>query len=72
MAALMGGACYSILNVDSKKLNIKSNTIDLVITSPPYLTRIDYAVSTRLELEIILGNIIFIVMDSGCFNNLYH
>lgn len=55
MAALMG-ACYSILNVDSKKLNIKSNTIDLVITSPPYLTRIDYAVSTRLELEIILGS----------------
>ncbi|HCN2153431.1 TPA: hypothetical protein N6M45_003880, partial [Escherichia coli] len=51
-----GGACYSILNVDSKKLNIKSNTIDLVITSPPYLTRIDYAVSTRLELEIILGS----------------
>ncbi|ELY2495310.1 DNA methyltransferase [Cronobacter sakazakii] len=49
-------SCYSILNGDSKSLNIKSNTIDLVITSPPYLTRIDYAVSTRLELEIILGN----------------
>ena len=51
-----GKSYYSILNVDSKKLNVKSNAIDLVITSPPYLTRIDYAVSTRLELEIILGS----------------
>ncbi|HED3854723.1 TPA: hypothetical protein R4217_003600 [Enterobacter soli] len=50
-----GQSSYSILNVDSKKLNIEDNTIDLVITSPPYLTRIDYAVSTRLELELILG-----------------
>lgn len=45
----------TIFNVDSKKMMIDDSSIDLVISSPPYLTRIDYAVSTRLELEIVLG-----------------
>ena len=46
---------YKIYSADSKKLPLKNSSIDLIITSPPYLTRIDYAVSTRLELEIISG-----------------
>lgn len=42
-------ACYG----NTRNLNIKSNSIDAVITSPPYLTRIDYAMSTRPELLIM-------------------
>ena len=40
------------LNGDSRRLPIKDNSFDAVITSPPYLTRIDYAMSTRPELFI--------------------
>lgn len=39
---------------DSKKLNLKDNSVNFVITSPPYLTRIDYIVSTKPEL-LFLG-----------------
>lgn len=46
---------YKVYAADSKNLPLKDSSIDLIITSPPYLTRIDYAVSTRLELEIISG-----------------
>lgn len=38
---------------DSKNLGICSESIDAVIASPPYLTRIDYAVSTKPELLIV-------------------
>lgn len=38
---------------DSRDLPIKDNSIDLVITSPPYCTRIDYTISTRIELAIL-------------------
>ncbi|NCJ08768.1 hypothetical protein GS597_20105 [Synechococcales cyanobacterium C] len=41
------------ISMDSRKLCIHSNSIDGIITSPPYLTRIDYAMSTRPELLII-------------------
>ncbi|NJK52786.1 MAG: site-specific DNA-methyltransferase [Leptolyngbyaceae cyanobacterium SU_3_3] len=41
------------LSIDSRNLCIHSNSIDGIITSPPYLTRIDYAMSTRPELLII-------------------
>ncbi|QUJ68260.1 hypothetical protein KDD30_03730 [Photobacterium sp. GJ3] len=34
----------------SQSLPVQSESIDLIITSPPYLTRIDYAVSTKVEL----------------------
>ena len=34
-------------------LAIPSTSIDLVLTSPPYCTRIDYAVGTRLELAVL-------------------
>ena len=38
---------------DSKSLDILDESIDLVISSPPYCTRIDYAIYTRLELAIL-------------------
>lgn len=38
---------------DSRSLNLHSNLIDHVITSPPYCTRIDYVVSTSPELSLL-------------------
>lgn len=43
------------LGADARDLPLKDNSVDLVITSPPYLTRIDYAVSTHPELSLF-GN----------------
>lgn len=37
----------------SDNIPLKDNEIDAVITSPPYCTRIDYAVLTSLELALI-------------------
>ena len=51
------------INSDFLKTNFFENSIDCVITSPPYLTRIDYAVSTKPENLLLLG-------DSDQFNNL--
>lgn len=39
-----------VLTNDSKNLPIEDDSIDAVITSPPYLTRIDYAVTALPEL----------------------
>ncbi|UZD74844.1 DNA methyltransferase [Bacillus siamensis] len=39
---------------DSRKLTLKRNSVDFIITSPPYLTRIDYAIATKPEL-LFLG-----------------
>lgn len=41
------------IQLDSRSLDIKNNSIDGIITSPPYLTRIDYAMSTKPEILII-------------------
>lgn len=38
---------------DARHLPLRENTVDVVLTSPPYCTRIDYAVSTSLELAIL-------------------
>lgn len=38
---------------NSKKLPLIDESISAVITSPPYLTRIDYAMATKLELLLI-------------------
>ena len=43
------------VQADSRKLPIKAKTIDGIITSPPYLTRIDYAMSTAPELLLLEG-----------------
>jgi hypothetical protein len=41
-------------NGDAKALPLPDNSVDAIITSPPYLTRIDYAIGTAPEL-ITLG-----------------
>lgn len=40
----------------SKSMPIESKSVDLVITSPPYCTRIDYGVATYPELSVLLGD----------------
>lgn len=40
---------------DSTELPIQDSSIDLVLGSPPYCTRIDYAAATRVELSLIAG-----------------
>ncbi|MGG1398958.1 DNA methyltransferase [Bacillus salipaludis] len=48
----------SILEGDSRSMPIEDESVDLIVTSPPYLTRIDYAVSTKPEL-LFLGKNFF-------------
>lgn len=38
---------------DTTALQLERNKIDLILTSPPYCTRIDYAAATRIELAIL-------------------
>ena len=38
---------------NSESLKLEENSIDLVLTSPPYCTRIDYAVATSAELALL-------------------
>lgn len=42
-----------IKTADSKHLPLEDNSIDAIITSPPYCTRIDYVISTIIELAIM-------------------
>lgn len=46
-----------IILADTKSLPIESKSIDAIITSPPYCTRIDYAVATSLELAMLRMNL---------------
>jgi DNA modification methylase len=44
----------SIIRVrSSNNLQIEDETVDYIITSPPYCTRIDYAVTTKVELAVL-------------------
>lgn len=46
--------CSVLLNQDARKASsIESESIDLVITSPPYANNYDYADATRLELSVL-------------------
>jgi hypothetical protein len=50
------GARYATADVqvaDSRSLPLDNGAVDAVITSPPYCTRIDYAVATRAELAVL-------------------
>lgn len=38
---------------DSTTIQLPDKSIDMVLTSPPYCTRIDYAAATRIELSIL-------------------
>jgi len=42
-------------NVDSREIPLDDNTIDAVITSPPYLNKIEYTKIYRLELSLFFG-----------------
>jgi len=44
---------HQILVGDARDLQTQSNSIDAVFTSPPYCTRIDYAVKTSFELAAL-------------------
>ena len=46
------GTCQ-LAESSSISLPLDDRTVDLVLTSPPYCTRIDYAVATRLELALL-------------------
>lgn len=48
-----GAAPTAILTASANALPIASKSIDVVLTSPPYLTRIDYAVAYSRELAIL-------------------
>ena len=49
------GAPNPVLHADVKSLPLRDGSVDVVITSPPYLTRIDYAMATMPEMHL-LGN----------------
>lgn len=42
-----------IRTADSRECCVDKGTVDLVITSPPYCTRIDYTAATRVELAVL-------------------
>jgi hypothetical protein len=37
----------------SDSLPLEDHTVDVVVASPPYCTRIDYAIATRIELAVL-------------------
>ncbi len=47
----------AILTASAKSLPIVDESVDLILTSPPYLTRIDYAVAYSRELAVIGLNV---------------
>jgi DNA modification methylase len=51
-ATLKEGLC-DLMVCRAESLNLESNSADLVLTSPPYCTRIDYAVKTKVELAVL-------------------
>lgn len=50
---LMKDSVVNIALGSSDKLPLRDKTIDFVLSSPPYCTRIDYAVATRIELAVL-------------------
>lgn len=46
---------YRIEVGDARNLPLPEESVDLVLTSPPYCTRIDYAKKTAFELAVIAG-----------------
>lgn len=44
----------SVVEADARDLPLPDKSVDAIVTSPPYLTRIDYAVGTAPEL-VLLG-----------------
>ena len=48
-----GGVDIRVGLGDSRRLPLEENTVDAVVGSPPYCTRIDYGVATRPELAVL-------------------
>jgi hypothetical protein len=48
-----GGVDVRVGLADSRSLPLEEDTIDAVVGSPPYCTRIDYGVATRPELAVL-------------------
>jgi DNA modification methylase len=46
-------ASAAIMVGSSNRLNLPNNSVDFILTSPPYCTRIDYAIATLPELAIL-------------------
>lgn len=46
------GDCKVSLS-DTVSMDIAANSVDFVLTSPPYCTRIDYTAATRIELAVL-------------------
>jgi hypothetical protein len=44
---------HELVVADARSLPLGDSTVDAVLASPPYCTRIDYAVTTRFELAVI-------------------
>jgi DNA modification methylase len=38
---------------DSRRLSLEADSVDAVVSSPPYCTRIDYGIATRPELAVL-------------------
>jgi hypothetical protein len=47
------GGRYTLAIASSEQLPIESRTVDAILSSPPYCTRIDYAVATSVELAVL-------------------
>ncbi|MDQ0789198.1 DNA methyltransferase [Streptomyces sp. B3I8] len=46
-----------VATADSRNMPVASSSVDIIVTSPPYLTRIDYAVAYSRELALLGINI---------------
>ncbi|MRJ21330.1 DNA methylase [Pseudomonas haemolytica] len=44
---------FNLLVADSRSMPLESESVDAILTSPPYCTRIDYAVATSVELAVL-------------------
>ena len=54
LRTIVGNGASAIVAVaDSKQMPIASNSVDVALTSPPYCTRLDYAVACSPELAIL-------------------
>jgi DNA modification methylase len=47
------GRSVTIGTADSRSLPLASKSVDAIIASPPYCTRLDYARATRIELAVL-------------------
>ncbi|MEU1588788.1 DNA methyltransferase [Micromonospora sp. NPDC005710] len=49
----LGGIQATLITASANRLPLANRSVDVVLTSPPYLTRIDYAVAYARELAVV-------------------